>query len=92
MFYKNDSFYYKQPSSVQWSVNFQKHVFRILKNFRRDNYYCYRDEFSLLEYIRKQLNYRHTTIIPFFATKSHDNTNNVVSKNHNCASLSNVAR
>ena len=35
---------------------------------------------SLLEYIRKQSNYIHTTIIPFFATKSHDNTNNVVTK------------
>ena len=35
---------------------------------------------SLLEYIRKQSNYIHTTIIPFFATKSHNNTNNVVTK------------
>ena len=80
IFYKNGSFYYKQPSGVQWSVNFQKYVVRVLKNFPKDDYYCHRDECSLLEYIRKQLNYIHTTIIPFFAAKSYDDTNNVVTK------------
>ena len=60
--------------------NFQKYVVRILKKFPKDDYCCYYDECSLLKYIRKQLNYIHTTIIPFFATKSHDNTNNVVTK------------
>ena len=65
---------------MQWSRNFQKYVVRILKKFPRDDCYCYCDECSLLEYIWKQLNYLHTTIIPFFATKSHDNTNNVVTK------------
>ena len=65
---------------MQWSRNFQKYVVRILKKFPRDDYCCYRDECSLLEYIRKQLNYLHTTITPFFATKSHDKTNNVVTK------------
>ena len=65
---------------MQWSINFQKYVVRILKKFPRNDYYCYRDACSLLEYIRKQLNYIHATIIPFFATKSHDDTNNVVTK------------
>ena len=51
----------------------------ILKKFSRDDY-CYCDECSLLEFIRKQLNYIHPTIIAFFATKSHDNRNNVVTK------------
>ena len=34
--------YHKQSSRVQWSVNFQKYVVRILKKFPRDDYYCYR--------------------------------------------------
>ena len=65
---------------MQWSVKFQKYVVRILKKFPRDDYCCYLDECSLLEYARKELNYIHTTVIPFFATKSHDNTNKVVTK------------
>ena len=65
---------------MQWSVKFQKYVVRILKKFPRDDYCCYLDECSLLEYTRKELNYIHTTVIPFFATKSHDNTNKVVTK------------
>ena len=77
IFYKSDCFYYKQPSGVQWSVNFQIFVVFVLKKFPRDAYYCYHDEYSLLEHIRKQLDCIHTPIIQLFDTKSHDNTNNV---------------
>ena len=61
-------------------MNFLKYVCRILKKFPRDDNYCYRHEGSHLKFIEKQLTYIHKTIIPFFATKSHDNRNNDVTK------------
>ena len=81
IFYQNNTFFDKKLSWEHWSEKFLKYVYRMLRQFPRDDNYGVRSVVNDISYIEKQLKYIKETIRPFFSLRTNNNgPTNEVSK------------
>ena len=80
IFYQNNTFLEKKLSGEHWSEKFLKYVYRILRQFPRDDNYGVQCVVNDISYIEKQLKYIKETIRPFFSLRKNNNGPSEVSK------------